>query len=117
MEESESRDRREEFRLTLYTAGDDEKTEQLAECIRRWCADQSIPLTLVIVDVLDQLDRAIRDRVFATPMLVRHSPPPEGRVIGNLSVTAEVMRLLQIPPADCPTPMAVPDPGEPVSRL
>ena len=51
---------------------------------------------LEIVDVLDDPAQAERDRVLATPMLVRLEPPPLVRLIGGLWSTEFVMEALQL---------------------
>lgn len=87
------------YRLTLYTAGLSPIIEAAAERIRQWCAEHAIPLQLTLIDVLEQPQRAVQERIYATPALVREAPPPERRVIGDLSATQTIMRLLQMPGA------------------
>jgi circadian clock protein KaiB len=51
---------------------------------------------LEIVDVLIDTSRAVRDRVFVTPMLVKVSPAPAQYFIGDLSETDSVLLALGI---------------------
>ncbi len=90
----------ETYRLTLYVAGSGPVMERLAERIRRWLCARNIAFDLDTVDVLEDVDRAMRDRVWATPTLIRSAPGPERRFIGEISATNEVMRLLQMPDSD-----------------
>ena len=47
-----------------------------------------------IVDVLRQPRRALEDSVLVTPMLLKLSPRPICRIVGNLDDTSRVLRLL-----------------------
>jgi circadian clock protein KaiB len=49
---------------------------------------------LEIVDMLEQPLRALGDGIIVTPTLLRLSPLPVRRVIGNLSDTAQVLLTL-----------------------
>jgi circadian clock protein KaiB len=40
---------------------------------------------LEVIDVLEQADQAADDKIFATPTLVRLSPPPLKKVVGDLN--------------------------------
>ena len=41
--------------------------------------------SLEVINVLDNPQRAEEDHILATPTLVKASPPPEKRVVGDLS--------------------------------
>ncbi len=84
------------YKLTLYVAYVSASTERLAETIRQWFAERCLLLSLTIVEVVNDIDRAIEHRVFATPMLVREAPMPERRVVGELSSVTELMKMLEI---------------------
>ena len=56
--------------------------------------------TLEIIDVLQRPDLAEADRVSAVPVLVRKSPRPVRRVVGDLSDHERVLLGLEIGPAD-----------------
>jgi circadian clock protein KaiB len=49
---------------------------------------------LEIVDVFEQPLRALADGVIVTPSLLKLSPPPAARVVGNLSDTSKVLLAL-----------------------
>jgi circadian clock protein KaiB len=55
-----------------------------------------------VVDVLERPDLAEADRVFATPTLLRLSPPPVRKLIGDLSDRDIVLSSLRLgrPPSD-----------------
>jgi circadian clock protein KaiB len=49
---------------------------------------------LEIVDVFEQPLRALADGVIVTPSLIKLSPPPAARVVGNLSDQSKVLLAL-----------------------
>lgn len=56
------------------------------------------PDDVEIIDVLRAPERGLRDGVFVTPMLVRVSPGPERRILGNLSDPAVLDGVLSCVP-------------------
>ena len=52
------------------------------------------PDDVEIVDVLRAPERGLEDGVLVTPMLVRVAPPPERRILGNLSDRANLLGVL-----------------------
>jgi circadian clock protein KaiB len=47
-----------------------------------------------IIDVIEQPELAVRDNVVVTPMLLRLTPTPRIKMIGNLNDRPSVMRAL-----------------------
>ncbi len=47
--------------------------------------------SLEVINVLDNPQRAQEDNILATPTLVKASPPPEKRVVGDLSDGKKVL--------------------------
>jgi circadian clock protein KaiB len=47
-----------------------------------------------VIDVIAEPQRALRDGVLVTPMLVRFAPPPEVRIVGDLSEARRVAQAL-----------------------
>jgi circadian clock protein KaiB len=85
------------IRLRLYVAGGDTRSteaQRLCEHVVGLCRPG--PCELEVVDVLDRPAEAERDRVLATPMLVRLEPPPLVRLIGGLWSAEFVMEALQL---------------------
>jgi len=83
--------------LRLYVAGGDARSveaRRICEQVVRLCRPG--PCNLEIVDVLEDPAQAERDRVLATPMLVRLEPPPLVRLIGGLWSTEFVTEALQL---------------------
>ncbi len=50
-----------------------------------------------IVDVLREPKRALAEGVLLTPMLVRVSPDPIRKLIGNLSDSKPLLQMLELP--------------------
>ena len=56
--------------------------------------DLDEPYSLEVIDVLDHPQKAIDDKIFATPTLVKVDPPPVKKIIGNLSDAERVLETL-----------------------
>jgi circadian clock protein KaiB len=83
--------------LRLYVAGSDARSDEarrLCEQVVALC--EPVPCRLEVVDVLADPQQAERDRVLATPMLVRLDPPPLVRLIGGLWNAEFIMEALQL---------------------
>ena len=84
--------------LTLYIAGQTVRSEQASVSVRYLCrtvlGDQC---ELTIVDVLKRPDLAEQASILATPTLVKASPLPVLRLIGDLSDTERVASRLGLP--------------------
>lgn len=51
---------------------------------------------LIIIDVLEEPGLAEKEKIFATPTLIRYLPPPRRRLVGDLSDTARVIKELDL---------------------
>jgi len=79
-----ARDGRREVRL--YVAGDGPNSEFAIATLRSTVAEFSeIDVDVEIVDVIKEPERALRDGVLITPMLVKVAPLPERRILGRLA--------------------------------
>jgi circadian clock protein KaiB len=83
------------LRLRLYVAGHAPNSVRAIATATALCREH-FPSTheLEIVDVLTHPAQASADGIIVTPTLVRLSPPPVRRVIGNLSDTTHVLLAL-----------------------
>ena len=101
IELSVSSDSEPRYVLRLYVSGASIKS--LAAIRNIWYICQaSLPnrYTLEVVDIYQQPERAVRDQVVAAPMLVKERPLPRRRVVGTLSNTPQVMRILGLTTPD-----------------
>jgi circadian clock protein KaiB len=80
-----------EIRLTLYVTGRTSRSERAIYNLQRIAQETSMDdCELSVVDVLEQPHLAEEERIIATPTLVKSSPPPVRRIIGDLSDIEEV---------------------------
>jgi circadian clock protein KaiB len=80
------------LRLRLYIAGNAPNSLRAIANVKAICGEHFASRNeLEIVDVLDQPRRALADGVIVTPTLLKLSPPPVQRVIGDLSDTNQVL--------------------------
>ena len=73
------------YKINLFIAGQTAKSELAIANIQRIFAGLNIPLELDIIDVLEEPELAEQFRILATPTLLKVSPLPVRRIIGDLS--------------------------------
>ena len=88
------------YLLRLYVTGHTEKTANTIEQVRQMLRDTLKLLEdgedLEVIDILEAPQRAIEDKVFATPTLVKVSPQPSRRIIGDLNDNQKVRQALEL---------------------
>jgi circadian clock protein KaiB len=85
--------------LRLYVSGRTSRSERAVDTLRRICEQQlSGRCDMTIIDVLERPQLAEDERILATPTLVRYSPPPARRIIGDLSDLSQVLLGLDLAP-------------------
>ena len=81
----------------MYITGQTSRAERAIKNLRNICevifGDQ---YEIVIIDVLDNPQLAEDEKILATPTLIKESPPPPRRIIGDLSDTKKVINGLEI---------------------
>ncbi len=84
-----------EFRFYLYISGQASKSIKDAQNLKV-LLDKRLKnqYSFEVVNVLDHPQRAQEDKILATPTLVKASPPPEKRVVGDLSDKERVLTAL-----------------------
>jgi circadian clock protein KaiB len=87
------------FTFVVYVAGTSRGSDHAAENLRRLCAERlpSGSYEIEVVDIIEHPERAEADRVIATPTVIRETPAPRRRVIGDLSVAASAAHALAFP--------------------
>ena len=87
------------YSLKLYVTGQSASSERARRNLRRLLEEElSQPYELTIIDVLEQPQLAEADKIFATPTLIKESPPPVRRIVGDLSRTEKVRLWLDLQP-------------------
>lgn len=85
--------------LRLYVAGDSPSSARSITNLKALCAQHGLDgggLELEIVDVIAEPLRPVQDGVLVTPTLLRLSPGPLRRIIGDLSDARAVVTVLGI---------------------
>jgi len=87
--------------LQLFIAGRTPRTDHAIATLRRLVEEHlsDYACELVIVDVLTDPQQAEARHILATPTLVKESPPPQRRVIGDLADVEGLLAALSLPPA------------------
>jgi circadian clock protein KaiB len=79
------------YSLRLYVTGQKIQSQRAIANLRELC-ERELPgrYDMEVIDILVDPDVAERDRILATPMLVRRWPEPVRRIIGDLSDMGKV---------------------------
>lgn len=82
------------LQLELYVVGQSVRSVTAIVNLKRILAANRLEgrYDLTIVDVLDQPDAAEAANIVATPTLIRRTPTPVRRMVGDLSTTDAVVR-------------------------
>jgi len=85
------------LRLRLYITGRTVRSETALENLHAILAEHlEDHFELTIVDVLDSPQLAEDERILATPTLVKMSPSPVRKIVGDLSDAQLVLSVLEI---------------------
>lgn len=87
----------ERYLLRLYVAGNAPNSARAMSNLQVICDEHLADCyELEVVDVLQDPQRALDEGVLVTPTLVRLSPLPEVKIVGNLSEKAQVLLALGV---------------------
>lgn len=86
------------YELCLYITGASPNSARAIEHISAIC-EQYLEgrYTLSIIDVHQEPEAAAREQIIALPLLIKRAPLPERRLIGDMSDTQKVLRVLGLP--------------------
>lgn len=85
------------LRLRLFVAGSAPQSEAALASLREILASRDdVTATLEIVDVIEEPERVLKERILVTPTLIRLGPKPQARVVGNLSDKRAMLSLLGV---------------------
>ena len=84
---------REHWNLSLFVAGKDHPSSQLAYANLMRICEEHLPgeYKLCVIDVSEYPEVAAVEQILALPTLVRRSPKPTRRIIGDLGDTDRVL--------------------------
>ena len=89
----------ERYVLKLFVAGDTPQSRNAVANLRRICEHELADnCDLEIVDVLEDPQAAERDKVLATPALIKLAPSPVRRLVGDLADAPLVLSTLDVAP-------------------
>ncbi|GAB5375768.1 MAG: circadian clock protein KaiB [Acuticoccus sp.] len=84
--------------LRLYVTGRTPHSQSAIENLRQICAQRAHnEYAIEVIDVLEQPHLAEREKIVATPTLVRRLPEPVRKIIGDLSDRERVLIGLDLP--------------------
>jgi circadian clock protein KaiB len=83
------------IQFRLYIAGDTQNSMLALANLSALC-EARLPkhYKLEVVDVLREPKRALADGVFMTPTLVKLSPSPVQKIVGTLSESSQIFKVL-----------------------
>ncbi|GCD40885.1 circadian clock KaiB family protein [Streptomyces paromomycinus] len=89
------------YSFTLFVAGATERSDAARSNLRGLCdARLADGYELTVIDVVQQPELADRYRILATPTVIKLSPLPQRRVIGDLSDQGRAALALGLPDPD-----------------
>ena len=98
-ESSDEYEAKTRLRLRLYVAGDTPNSLLAYANLEKICENHVVgTYSIEIIDLLGDPQLAKADQIFAIPTLVRYSPQPARKIIGDLSNTARVLAALNLSP-------------------
>jgi circadian clock protein KaiB len=85
------------FKFRLYIAGNAQNSAMATANLAAICEGHLLGRCEVeVVDVFLEPGRALDDRVFMTPTLLKYAPLPARRIVGTLSEVAPVLAALGV---------------------
>ncbi len=91
-------DQEDVYELRLYVAGHTPRSSVALVNLERLCAAHLAGRhTIEVIDLLAQPGRASADGIIAVPTMVRCSPLPRRKFIGDLSDTGRILHGLDLP--------------------
>jgi circadian clock protein KaiB len=90
---------RAKFTFLLYVAGDTQNSVLAVANLKALCQTHLAGRhEIQIVDVFKEPGRALADRIFMTPTLIRLTPQPVRRIVGTLSQVGHLLQALGLEP-------------------
>lgn len=84
--------------LRLYVAGQSPKSLRAFANLKSLCEDHLAGrYEIEVIDLVENPALSRGDDILAIPTLVRRLPPPQRKIIGDLSHTAKVLLALELP--------------------
>ena len=85
--------------LKLYVSGDSLRSRRAISNLHTFCARElTYESEIEIIDIVKYPEIAEAEKILITPTLIRELPPPQERIIGDLSNTEVLAFVLNITP-------------------
>lgn len=84
------------YEFRLFVTGRTDRATRSIRALEEVCAEHLTSFSIEVIDVLEDPARAEREKILATPTLVRVLPTPIRKVIGDLSEKEKVVVGLEI---------------------
>lgn len=83
--------------IELYITGNSSRSETAIRCVQEIFGElKELNLQLDVIDVLEMPELAEKEKVLATPTLIKRIPPPVKRLVGDLSNKDLVKQYLEL---------------------
>ncbi|HZS57416.1 MAG TPA: circadian clock KaiB family protein [Bryobacteraceae bacterium] len=84
-----------EVLLRLFITGNSQRSLRAIEGVQGMCKELlGNGVRLEVVDVIERPDEAEREKILATPTLIRQIPAPPRRLVGDMAEPERVVQLL-----------------------
>ena len=86
------------YTLRLYVTGMTPRSSMAIRCLRSVCEERlQGRYEMEVIDVYQQPELAQEAQLLAMPTMVKYSPPPARRLVGDMTDTARVLAGLDLP--------------------
>ena len=87
----------ERYKFILFISGMSTKSSRAIENLREIC-DTYIPdnFDLQIIDISNEEQQAVEHQIIGVPTLIKTHPNPQRTILGDLSDTEKVLRILDL---------------------
>jgi len=80
------------YSLKLFITGETPRSKRAIANLKRLCKEElKDQCEIIIIDTLERPQLAEEENILATPTLIKQSPPPLRRIIGDLSDVKKVL--------------------------
>ena len=86
----------EKIKFKLYITGKTFRSEKAIETLRNICNRIGDTAEMSIIDILEDPEEAEKDKILATPTLLKTYPPGTRRIVGDLYDEEKVIRGLDL---------------------
>jgi len=78
--------------MKLYISGKTPKSNRAVASVKKICEEHYAGrYELAVIDILEDPEAVEREQIMATPMLIKESPAPARRIVGDLTNKSKVL--------------------------